>query len=91
LRFYGIPEYLALVPACLDFILFPCLKYEILKGWSDPMKILALVVSIAFLTGAIAASFATAAFSQTASGQSIKPVKAGKKAPCVRSRNVACY
>jgi hypothetical protein len=50
-----------------------------------------LIVSIMVLSYALSASFSTAAFSQTPSGQSAKPQSGGKKPPCVKNRNVACY
>ena len=57
------------------------------------MKIsVALIMSIIFLSAAISASFSSPAFSQTPSGQSPNPkAKSGKKPPCVKNRNVACY
>ena len=50
-----------------------------------------LIVSILVLSCAVSVSFSAPAFSQTPSGQSSKPVPGGKKPPCVRNRNVACY
>jgi hypothetical protein len=49
-----------------------------------------LIISVAFLTVAIAGSFSAPAFSQTPTKQS-SASKAAKKKPCSRSRNAACY
>jgi hypothetical protein len=50
-----------------------------------------LIVSILVLSYALSASISVPAFSQTASQQSTKPLPNGKKAPCSKNRNVACY
>jgi hypothetical protein len=66
------------------------IQKKVLSDRGIPMKSLALIISIAFLTAAISASFSVPAFSQTPSKQSAKST-AGKKRPCSRNRNVACY